>query len=87
MARDSRMYEFYVDDDRQEGPVLTIRSARSEAHARRIAEGLLEEPHHRGVEVWQGGQLLFGLGSLGYGAPEAESEARHELRRKPDKPN
>jgi hypothetical protein len=58
-------FEFYIDDDRYGVPTLHLATLADEGLARQIAETLLgDSPHHRGVEVCEGGARLFGIGTL-----------------------
>jgi hypothetical protein len=58
-------FEVYIDDDRYSVPSLYLITAVNDARARDIAQNLWRESlHHRGFEVCQEGERLFGGGSL-----------------------
>jgi hypothetical protein len=61
-----RTFHFFIDDARcGDDPQQFTVSARDESRARQLAERMMAESlHHLGVEVWEDGKRLFGLGSL-----------------------
>lgn len=60
-----RKFHFYVDDQRCGIPRELAVEAVNEARARQLAQRVLEDSaHHLGVEVCEGGERLFGLGSF-----------------------
>jgi hypothetical protein len=64
------IFEIYVDDDRYSVPSLYLITVQTVERARAMADGMLRDSeHHLGVEVRQGGERLYGGGTLG--APEA----------------
>ena len=71
-----RTFEIYVTDDRYSVPTLLLATVNEEARAREIAERLLDESvHHLGVEVCEGGRLLFSLETRGDEDPSRHGEA------------
>jgi len=54
-------FQFYVTDDRYSVPSLLFVAARDARSARTMAERMLNEEHHHGVEVWRGEHKLFSL--------------------------
>jgi hypothetical protein len=58
-------FEVFIDDDRYSVPSLYLITARNEARARAKAEEMLHaSDHHRGVELRQGGESVYALGSF-----------------------
>jgi hypothetical protein len=56
-------FQFYVHDDRYPGPTLLVVETSSAARAREIALAQLgDSPHRHGVDVFAGGERLFGVG-------------------------
>jgi len=67
-------FEVFIDDDRYSVPSLYLITARNEARARAKAEELLHaSDHHQGVELRQGGESIYALGS--YAAACASRDA------------
>jgi hypothetical protein len=63
-------FEVFIDDDRYSVPSLYLITAGNEARARAKAEELLRaSDHHQGVELRQGGESIYALGS--FAAPYA----------------
>jgi hypothetical protein len=59
-------FQFYVHDDRFPAPTLLVVQTSSSARAREIALTQMRDcPHRHGVEVFSGGERLFGLGRRG----------------------
>ena len=59
-----RNFHFHLEDERFEAPQELVVEASGEARARQIAERMLAQSiHHKGVDVWEDGRRLFGLGS------------------------
>jgi hypothetical protein len=57
-------YEFYIEDERYSVPTLQLVTAQSHLEALQLALALLNDgPHHKGVEVCQGGFRLGGFGT------------------------
>ena len=59
-------FEVFVHDDRYSVPTLQLISADDDFEARQAAAALLRaSPHHLGVELWRGGDLVAALGACG----------------------
>jgi hypothetical protein len=59
-------YEVYIANNRSAAVGFRLVPARNLAHARELAQGILNESSaYTGVEVRLDSQRLFGLGSLG----------------------
>lgn len=57
-------FEIFVHDDRYSVPTLQLVTAADDTSAVAAAESLLHaSPHHRGVELWGGGERLMELGA------------------------
>jgi hypothetical protein len=74
-----RDFEIYIDDSRYATPTFVLVQASDEQGARAIAaQKLAEDERHRGVEVWESGVRLFGLGSFadraGDGSPAGQED-------------
>ena len=55
-----RDYTFHIHDDRYSVPTLTFVIVADDARARALALRRLDESaHHRAVDVFDGGKLLF----------------------------
>jgi hypothetical protein len=54
-------FQFYVTDDRYSVPSLLFVAARDARSARTMAERMLDEEHHHGVEVWRDERKLFSV--------------------------
>ena len=55
-------FQFYVTDDRYGVRSLMLVQTRDETAARALAERMLADDHHQGVEVWRDERLLFSVG-------------------------
>ncbi len=60
-----RVFQLYIHDNRYSVPTLSLVTATDPEDARALALSLMaEREHHLGVEVFEAGARLFGLGSL-----------------------
>jgi len=64
MSATRPIYEIYIDDDRYSVPTLHLAPAANEAGARAIIEGLLNDAHHIGAELYLAGRRLAAMGSF-----------------------
>ena len=59
-GRGVRTFSCFVTDDRYTTPILTFLIVADEALARELAlRRLLESPHHRQIELLEGGERVF----------------------------
>ena len=66
-----RYFELFIDDERSPTPTLMFVEMSDERRVLGYArEKLQESRHYRGIEVFENGLRLFGLGSLADGPAE-----------------
>jgi hypothetical protein len=60
-VRRIQSFQFFVTDDRYRVPTLKFVDSADVLAARSLAQRMLENPHHRAVEVWDADRALFTL--------------------------
>jgi len=66
-------FEVFVHDDRYSVPTLQLISADDDFEAREAAQALLRaSPHHLGIELWRGGDMIAALGACSERRRDAE---------------